>query len=104
MLAEEARDHDAPGGVQLGVVGAAVEEALELCKARRERRELSQRALGVALVLLGPPHPHARLQIDGHRQHDPLGQRGAVASRNREAVLGVEGVVEGPAESHVVGS
>src|ERR1700683_1780311 len=61
VLAEEARDHDAPGGVKLGVVGAAVEEALQLGQARRQRRQLGQGALGVALVLLRTPHAHARL-------------------------------------------
>ena len=34
MLAEKARDHHAPGGVEIGVMGAAVEEALELVQPR----------------------------------------------------------------------
>ena len=37
-------NHDPPGGVELGVVGAAVEEALELGQPRRQRRQLGQRA------------------------------------------------------------
>src|ERR1700686_3438858 len=100
VLAQEAWDHDASGSIQVGVVGAAVEEALELRQARGERRQLSQRALAVALVVLGPPDAHARLEVHRHRQNHPFGQCRAVASRNREAVLGVKRVVEGPAESH----
>src|SRR6185437_11996679 len=49
VIAEKARNHDAPGSVQLGVVGAAVEEALELGEPGGERRQLGQGALGVAL-------------------------------------------------------
>ena len=35
VLAEEAGDHDPPGGVELRVLGRAVEEALQLGQPRR---------------------------------------------------------------------
>src|ERR1700677_1129109 len=105
VLAEKAGDHDPSGGVELGVLRGAVEEALELVQPRRQRRQLRERALGVALVVLGAPDPDAGLQVDRHRDHHALGQRRAVAGRHREPVLRVEGVVEGAAErDHGAGS
>src|ERR1700684_4106200 len=56
VLAEEAGDHDPPGRVEIGGLRAAVEEALELRATRRERRQLGERAAGVALVLLWVPN------------------------------------------------
>src|ERR1700728_4233206 len=100
VLAEEARHHDPPGVAKTGVVGAAVEEALKLGQSRGQRRQLRERALGVALVVLGTPHADVGLEVDGHRQHHALGERRPVTSRNGEPVLGVERVVEGAAEGH----
>ncbi len=62
--------------------------------------QLGEGALGVALVLGGLPDADAGLEVDGHRHHDALGEGGAVARGDREAVLGVEAVIEGPTEGH----
>src|SRR5476651_1153972 len=64
VLAEEAGDHDPPGRVEDHVLGAAVKEALQLCQSRRQRRQLRQRAPGVALVVLRTPDSHTWLQVD----------------------------------------
>src|SRR3984957_15925271 len=98
VLTQEPGDHDPPGRVELRVVGAAVEEALELRQPRRQGRQLRQRAPGVALLLLRSPHADARLQVDWHCKHHALGEGCPVARRHRESVLGVERMVEGAAK------
>src|ERR1700683_3327106 len=100
MLAQEAGNHDPPGSVELGVVRAPVEEALELRQPRGQRRQLGQRALGVALVVLRAPNTYIWLEIDGHREHHALRQGCAIASRGGGPGLRVERVVEGAAEGH----
>src|ERR1039458_1577033 len=61
VLAEEGGDHDPPGRVEVHVLRAAVKEALQLCQPGGERRQLSQRALGVALIVLRAPDSHTGL-------------------------------------------
>src|ERR1039457_2951989 len=61
VIAEEARNHDSPRGVEVRVLGAAVEEALELGQSRRQRRQIGERAAAVALVLLRMPNADAGL-------------------------------------------
>jgi hypothetical protein len=98
VLGQETRDHDPSGRVEVRVLGAAVEEPLELGQPRRQGGQLGERALRVALVLLRPPHPHAGLQVHRHRQDHALGHGRPVAGGHREAVLRVERMVEGAAK------
>ena len=79
----------APGLLgSLGGMGKKVEDA----------RKLREGARRVAVVVRGPPHAHTGSQVDGHREDHPVRERGPVARRNGEAVLGIERMVEGAAE------
>src|SRR5439155_26265355 len=98
VLAEEARHHDPPRGVKLGILGASVEEAFELRQLRRERGQLLERPSRVALVLLRTPDPNAGLQVERHCQHHAIGERRTVTGGHRETVLRVERMVEGATE------
>src|SRR5205807_7920357 len=95
VLAQKTGHHDAPGGVELRVVGGAVEEAFQLRKSRGEGWQLGERAASVAVVLPWAPDADARLQIHGHRQHHAVGERRSVSGWHRQAVLRVERMVEG---------
>src|ERR1700730_5788944 len=70
VLAEEARDDHPAGCVQLRVVRAAVEEALQFGEVRRQGRQVSQRPPAVALVRLRLPDADARLEVHGQREHN----------------------------------
>src|SRR5438445_913694 len=100
VLAEEARDHDPARRVELAVLGAAEEEALELGQARRERRQVGERTAAVAGVLLRLPDADAGLVVDEHPQDDAVGERRAVASGDGEPFLRIERVIEGAAKEN----
>src|SRR5919107_313755 len=99
VLEQEARHHHAAGGVELGVERVRGEVAVELACGLRERVEPGERATHVLVERLRRPDLHAAL--DALRQHDALTERGPELGRDREPVLGVEGVVEGAAEGHL---
>src|SRR3954465_1455066 len=98
VLEQEARHADAAGRVELGVQGVGGEEAVELARLLRERVQALERRVDVGVVGLRRPDPHAPL--DPLREDDALAQRSPELGRDRQPVLGVEGVVEGAAEGH----
>src|SRR3954451_3808302 len=98
VLEEERRHHDAAGAVELGVERVGGEEAVELPCGVREPVLAGERRAHVRVERAGRPDLHAALDALG--QHHALTQRGPELGRDREPVLGVEGVVEGAAESH----
>src|SRR5215831_15726782 len=104
VLAQEARHHDPARRVELGLERVAVDEALELAQLPGQRRQLRERAAAVDLIPLRLPDAYARLLVHGHRQHDAVRKRRAVAGRHREAVLCIERMVEGAAKGDHWGS
>src|SRR3954469_21046487 len=99
VLEQEARHADAAGRVELGVQGVGGEEAVELARLLRERVQALKRRVDVGVVGLRRPDLHAPL--DPLREDDALAQRSPELGRDRQPVLGVEGVVEGAAEGHL---
>src|SRR5512132_3237803 len=99
VLEQEARHHDAPGGVEVAVERVGAEEARELAGLLRERVHALQRGPGVGLEVAGCPHLHAALDALG--EDYSIRQRSPELGRDGEPVLRVEAVVEGSAEGHV---
>src|SRR5215218_8683515 len=85
-------------GAALGVERVGGEVAVELARGLRQRVEPGERGGHVLVERLRRPHLYAALDALG--QHDALTERGPELGRDREPVLGVEGVVEGAAEGH----
>src|SRR3954469_3255009 len=98
VVEQEGRNPDAARGVELGVQRVRGEEAVELARRLGERVHPGERRLDVGVVGLRRPHLHAPL--DPLREDDALAQRSPELRRDREPVLGIEGVVEGAAEGH----
>src|SRR4051795_9528217 len=86
----------AAGGVELGVEGAAREESRELPALGAEGPEPAQEALRPLLEPIGRPDRHAGLQR--LRQNHSTGERRAELGWDVQSLLGVERVVEVPAE------
>src|SRR4051794_14501051 len=86
----------AAGGVELGVEGAAREEPRELPALGAEGPEPTQEALRPLLEPIGRPDRHAGLQR--LRQNHSTGERRAELGWDVQSLLGVERVVEVPAE------
>src|SRR3954453_10553963 len=99
VLEQEARDSDAARRVELGVQRVGGEEAVQLARLLRQRVQAGERRVHVAVVALRRPDLHAPL--DPLREDDALAQRSPELGRDRQPVLGVEGVVEGAAEGHL---
>src|SRR3954470_13548710 len=98
VLEQEARDSDTARRVELGVQRVGGEEAVQLARLLRQRVQAGERRVHVAVVALRRPDLHAPL--DPLREDDTLAQRSPELGRDRQPVLGVEGVVEGAAEGH----
>src|SRR4051812_37048901 len=98
VLEQEARDADAARRVELGVQRVRGEEAVQLARLLRQWVQARERRVHVAVVALRRPDLHAAL--DPLREDDALAQRSPELGRDRQPVLGVEGVVEGAAKGH----
>src|SRR3954447_14298629 len=99
VLEQEGRKAHPPGRVELGVQRVGGEEPVQLARGLRERVHPRERRLHIRVVGLRRPDLHAPL--DPLREDDALAQRSPELGRDRQPVLGVEGVVEGAAEGHL---
>src|SRR4051812_33225442 len=99
VLEQEARDADTTCRVELGVQRVGGEEPVQLARLLRQRVLTRERRGHVGVVGLRRPDLHAPL--DPLREDDALAQRSPELGRDRQPVLGVEGVVEGAAEGHL---
>src|SRR3954453_4312878 len=96
VVLEIAREHHPPGAAELGGRRVRREVARELALVRRQRVAPGEDRGRPGVVVLGAPEAHAALEPGS--EGDPIGEGRAVLGRNRQAVLRVEGEVEGSAE------
>ncbi len=68
---ERRRDHDAAGGVELGLERVGGEVALEVARLARHRVDLTQRAVDVRLVVGGDPDRRGSARRSGRGPHHP---------------------------------
>src|SRR2546423_7044504 len=99
VVHEEAGEHHASRRVEVDLVGVGGEEAIGLSRARGERVAALKGGGRLLLVCARSPDGHASLDALGE---DNASRQGRPELRwNREPVLGVERVVEGPTEGQL---
>src|SRR5215213_3792006 len=95
-LGQLGAEHHAARRVQLDRMGVGAEEAVQFARLARERVETREGCVHERRI--GPGGIERETPVGPLDEEGPLGERGTELRRDRQPVLGVEGVIEGAVE------